>query len=140
MTLQDRVALVTGGGSGIGKAAALRLAEAGARVAVLDLEGAEAEETAEAIRAAGGTALSLTANIARAAEVEAAVARLLDAWGRLDIVFANAGINGVWAPLEELTVEEWQETLETNLSGTFYTLKYAAPALRRHGGADVVTS
>ncbi len=140
MTLQDRVALVTGGASGIGQAAALRLAEAGARVAVLDLEEAEAEETAAAIRAAGGTALALAANIARAAEVEAAVARLLDAWGRLDVVFANAGINGVWAPLEELTAEEWQKTLEINLSGTFYTLKYAAPALRRQGGAIVVTS
>jgi NAD(P)-dependent dehydrogenase (short-subunit alcohol dehydrogenase family) len=140
VTLQDKVALITGGGSGIGRAAALRLAGAGARVAVLDLEEAEAEGTAASIREAGGSALSLGANIAEAPQVEAAIERLLDEWGRLDIVFANAGINGVWAPLDELAVEEWQETLAINLSGTFYTLKYAAPALRRQGGAVIVTS
>jgi NAD(P)-dependent dehydrogenase (short-subunit alcohol dehydrogenase family) len=140
VTLQDKVALVTGGGSGIGRAAALRLGGAGARVAVLDLEEAEAEDTAASIREAGGSALSLGANIAEAPQVEAAIERLLGEWGRLDIVFANAGINGVWAPLDELAVEEWQETLAINLSGTFYTLKYAAPALRRRGGAVIVTS
>jgi NAD(P)-dependent dehydrogenase (short-subunit alcohol dehydrogenase family) len=107
---------------------------------VLDLEADKAEEVASAIRAQGGTALSLAANVAEAREVQAAVGRVLAAWDRLDIVFANAGINGVWAPLDELADEEWQQTLAINLSGTFYTLKYTAPALRRQGGAVVVTS
>ena len=140
MTLQGKVALVTGAGSGLGRAAALRLAEAGARVAVLDRDEAEAGDVASAIEAAGGAALPVTADIADARAVEQAVTRVLDAWGRLDVVFANAGINGVWAPLDELQPEEWRETIDINLSGTFYTIKYAAPALQRQGGSVIVTS
>jgi NAD(P)-dependent dehydrogenase (short-subunit alcohol dehydrogenase family) len=140
VTVQGKVALVTGAGSGIGRAAALRLAEAGARVAVLDRDEAEAGDVAAAIEGAGGDALPVTADIADAGEVEQAVAHVLEAWGRLDIVFANAGINGVWAPLDELQPEEWRETIDINLSGTFYTLKYAAPALQRQGGSVIVTS
>lgn len=140
MTLQGKVALVTGAGSGLGRAAALRLAESGARVAVLDRDEEEAGDVAAAIEAAGGAALPLTADIADARAVEQAVTRVLDAWGRLDVVFANAGINGVWAPLDELQPEEWRETIDINLSGTFYTIKYAAPALQRQGGSVIVTS
>lgn len=140
MTLQGKVALVTGAGSGLGRAAALRLAESGARVAVLDRDEEEAGDVSAAIEAAGGAALPLTADIADARAVEQAVTRVLDAWGRLDVVFANAGINGVWAPLDELQPEEWRETIDINLSGTFYTIKYAAPALQRQGGSVIVTS
>lgn len=140
MTLQGKVALVTGAGSGLGRAAALRLAESGARVAVLDRDEEEAGDVSAAIEAAGGAALPLTADIADARAVEQAVTRVLDAWGRLDVVFANAGINGVWAPLDELQPEEWRATLDINLSGTFYTIKYAAPALQRQGGSVIVTS
>jgi NAD(P)-dependent dehydrogenase (short-subunit alcohol dehydrogenase family) len=140
LTLHGKVALVTGGGAGIGRAAALRLAEAGARVAVLDLEAAEAEATAATIESGGGSALAVAADIADPRAVEDAVDRVLASWERLDIVFANAGINGVWAPLAELEPEEWRRTLDINLTGTFYTLKYTVPALQRQGGSVIVTS
>jgi NAD(P)-dependent dehydrogenase (short-subunit alcohol dehydrogenase family) len=68
------------------------------------------------------------------------VQQTVDKWGRLDIVFANAGINGVWAPLEELTPEDWDHTLNTNLKGTFLTVKYAVPHLKRQGGSVIITA
>jgi NAD(P)-dependent dehydrogenase (short-subunit alcohol dehydrogenase family) len=68
------------------------------------------------------------------------VQQTVDAWGRIDIVFANAGINGVWAPLEELTPEDWDQTLGINLKGTFLTVKYAVPHLKKRGGSVIVTA
>lgn len=140
MQLTDRVALITGAGSGIGRAAAKLLAREGARVALLGRSEDELAEAVREIEADGGTALSIVADISEAEEVRDAYRRLLDAWGRLDVVFANAGINGVWAPIEELEVDEWDSTLSINLSGTFYTLKYAVPHLRAQGGGSIVVT
>jgi NAD(P)-dependent dehydrogenase (short-subunit alcohol dehydrogenase family) len=84
---------------------------------------------AGSINAGGGEALALTADIADPQQVEQAVQHLISQWGRLEILFANAGINGVWAPIDELTPEEWQRTINVNLNGTFYTIKYAVPHL-----------
>jgi NAD(P)-dependent dehydrogenase (short-subunit alcohol dehydrogenase family) len=138
--LEGRVALVTGAGSGIGRAAALRLAREGARVALLDHKEDPLREVEEQIRAAGGEAVPVVADVSRADEMERAVTESGERWGRLDIVFANAGINGVWAPLEEITPDEWDRTLSVNLTGTFYTVKYALPFLKREGGSVVITS
>jgi NAD(P)-dependent dehydrogenase (short-subunit alcohol dehydrogenase family) len=140
MQLQERVALVTGAGSGIGRAAALLLAREGARVAALGRSADELQQTVNAIKGAGGNALALEADISRPDQVEAALRKLVERWKRLDIVFANAGINGVWAPIEELTPEEWERTLSINLKGTFLTVKYAAPHLKRRGGSVIITS
>jgi NAD(P)-dependent dehydrogenase (short-subunit alcohol dehydrogenase family) len=138
MELQGKVALVTGAGSGIGAASALCLARAGARVGALGHTGDELEATVARIRDAGGEAMPLLADVADAAAMEAATARLADAYGRLDIVLANAGINGVWAPIDELAPEEWDRTMAVNLRGTFLTLRYAVPRLKRAGGGSVV--
>lgn len=140
MQLSGRVALITGAGSGIGRAAAVLLAREGARVGVLDQTEGDVRETVEEIRRGGGTALSLAADVSRPGEVEGAVARLEREWGRLDVVFANAGINGVWAPVDELDPEEWDRTLAVNLKGTFLAVKYAAPLLKRRGGSVIITS
>jgi NAD(P)-dependent dehydrogenase (short-subunit alcohol dehydrogenase family) len=72
--------------------------------------------------------------------VEEAVRRTVEKWGRLDVVFANAGVNGVWAPIEELEVEEWEKTISINLTGTFLTLKYAMPHLKERGGSVIVNA
>jgi NAD(P)-dependent dehydrogenase (short-subunit alcohol dehydrogenase family) len=138
MELQGRVALATGAGSGIGAAAALRLARAGARVGALGRTADELEVTVRRIRDAGGEAMPLLADVASADETCRAVDRLAGAYGRLDVVLANAGINGVWAPIDELAPEESDRTIAVNLRGTFLTLRYAVPWLKRAGGGSVV--
>ncbi len=140
MTLAGKVALVTGAGSGIGASAARLLARQGVQVGVLGKTEARLQATVTAIEQEGGEALALVADVAEPVQVEAAVHRIVEHWGRLDIVVANAGINGVWAPLEDLAPEEWEQTLCVNLTGTFLTLKYAVPHLKRQGGAVVITS
>ena len=141
MELQGKVALVTGAGSGIGKAAAVRLAREGASVGVLSRTEEEIRATVQEIEAAGGKAIVLVADISDADQMRHAVERLLEAYGRLDIVFANAGINGVWAPIDELQPEEWDQTIAINLRGTYLTIHYSVPHLKQAGaGAIVITS
>jgi NAD(P)-dependent dehydrogenase (short-subunit alcohol dehydrogenase family) len=136
--LAHKVALVTGAGSGIGRATAVRLARAGAEIGLVGRTESELQEVAAEIRAQDGRAHVLVADVSDAAALEHAVARLVKQSGRLDVVFANAGVNGVWAPLAELSVEDWQETLAINLHGTFYTIKYSVPQLERQGGGAIV--
>jgi NAD(P)-dependent dehydrogenase (short-subunit alcohol dehydrogenase family) len=140
MTVKSKVALVTGGGSGLGEAAARALAREGAKVAVVGRSEDEIKSVARSIKADGGEAAAITADIAEPEAMEKAIGQVIDRWGRLDIVFANAGINGVWAPLEDLTPEDWQQTINVNLNGTFYTIKYAAPHLKQNGGSVIITS
>jgi NAD(P)-dependent dehydrogenase (short-subunit alcohol dehydrogenase family) len=138
--LTGKVALITGAGEGIGRAAALLLSERGAKVAALGRTQEQLDKLVAAIGQSGGEAITIVADIARPAEMEAAVRQVEEQWGRLDIVFANAGINGVWASIEELKPEEWDETLNINLKGTFLTVKYAVPLLKRQGGSVIITS
>jgi NAD(P)-dependent dehydrogenase (short-subunit alcohol dehydrogenase family) len=140
MQLAERVALITGAGSGIGKAAAMLLAREGAKIGALGHTSKEIQQTVEEIKRASGDAIALVADIAQPDQMQRAVNELAQRWGRLDLVFANAGINGVWTPLEELEPDEWDRTLNTNLKGTFLTVKYAAPFLKRQGGSVIVTA
>lgn len=140
LQLDGRVALITGAGSGIGKAAALLLAREGARVAALSRTREEVERTAREIEEAGGEAMAVTADISSPEEMRSAIGEIEERWGRLDVVFANAGVNGVWAPIEELSPEDWDQTLSINLKGTFLTIKYAVPLLKRQGGSVIVTA
>ena len=137
-SLNGKVAFVTGVGSGIGKAAAEYLASAGARVAGLTRKLQEAEATAQRIKARGGEALALAGDVSSSKDLIAAVRAIEETWGRLDIVVANAGINGVWAPLDDLSEDDWQTTLDINLKGTFLSVKYALPLLKKQGGAIVI--
>jgi NAD(P)-dependent dehydrogenase (short-subunit alcohol dehydrogenase family) len=140
MEFAGKVALVTGAGSGIGKATALRLAAGGARVVVLSRTASEIEATRDQIVGAGGAALAVTADVSDPAEMQAAVERTLAAYNRLDIVVANAGINGMWAPIDELTPDEWDKTITINLRGTYLTLHFAVPHLKREGGSIIIVS
>jgi NAD(P)-dependent dehydrogenase (short-subunit alcohol dehydrogenase family) len=139
-SLKGKVALITGGGSGIGNATAELFMREGARVGVLGRTADEIEAAAEELKKNGGEAMPLAADISVPSEVEETIQKLVDRWGRLDIVFANAGVNGVWAPIEELSAEDWQQTISINLSGTFYTIKYSVPYLKKQGGSIIVTS
>ena len=140
MQLSDKVALVTGAGSGIGKAAAVLLAKEGAKVAALSRTEEEIRETVEEIERNGGEGMWIPADISDPDRMRDAVRQVIDRWGRLDIVFANAGVNGVWAPIEELEVEEWKHTVDINLTGTFLTIKYSAPHLKKRGGSVIITA
>lgn len=138
--MEDRVAFVSGGGSGIGQAAAVLLARRGARVALAGRTPEELEEVAESIRADGGAAITVTCDVSKEDSVREAVDATVKEWGRLDVVVANAGVNGTWAGIDELTVDDFRSTLDINLVGTFTTIKYAVPHLRRNGGSVIVTS
>jgi NAD(P)-dependent dehydrogenase (short-subunit alcohol dehydrogenase family) len=141
MELAGRVALVTGAGSGIGKATAFRLAREGARVGALSDTKEEVDATAREIAASGGEAISLFADVGDAAAMRRATDELVQRYGRLDIVIANAGINGVQAPIDELQPKEWDATIRTNLTGSYLTLHHAVPHLKRIGtGAIVLVS
>lgn len=140
MEISDKVALVTGGSSGIGQAAARRLAQTGVKVGLLGLSEQGVYSSTEDLQRAGYDILPLVTDISSATQTQQAVQRLIDQWGRLDIVFANVGINGVWAPIEELTAEDWDKTLDVNLRGTFLTVKYTVPYLKKQGGSIIITA
>ncbi|WP_426451340.1 SDR family oxidoreductase [Paenibacillus sp. S-38] len=138
--VQGRVAVVTGGASGIGRASALRLAEHGAKVCLLDRSVEEANEVREAIERAGGEALVVECDVSRPEHIREGIEQAAARWGGLDIVFANAGVNGTVAPIETMEVGGWDETIAINLRGTFATVKYAIPHLKERGGSIVITS
>ncbi|WEJ32301.1 SDR family NAD(P)-dependent oxidoreductase [Devosia sp. SD17-2] len=136
--LDGKVALVTGAGSGIGEAAALALGKAGAIVVAMSRTAEEVEETAKTIRDAGGQAKAMTADTSDDAAMKALVEGLIAEFGRLDIVVANAGINGMWAPIDDLTPEEWDKTISVNLRGTYLTIHHAVPHLKKAGGGSII--
>lgn len=137
MKLKDRVALITGGSAGIGRATAIALAREGARIALTARRAERCREAVEEIEALGGEVLALPGDVSQAEHVEQLVAAAVERWGRLDVVIANAGINGVFAPIEAITPEEWDQTQNINIRGTFLTVKYAVPHLRSNGGGSI---
>lgn len=140
MELDGKCALVTGAGSGLGKAAALALGRAGAQVVLLSRSDEELQAVATEIRNGGGEPLVIEADVSDERQMRAAFKHIEDGVGRLDFAFANAGINGVWAPIEELTYDEWQTTHAINLGGTFLTVHFAVPLMKEHGGSIAITS
>lgn len=140
MQLAGKVALITGAGSGIGQATALLFAKEGAKIAALEKSADDVKETVEKIKAAGGEVLAVEADVSQADQMQKAIEQAGKELGGIDIVFANAGINGVWAPLDEIEPEEWDMTLSVNLKGTFLTVKHALPFLKKRGGSVIVTS
>ncbi|MEK3785614.1 SDR family oxidoreductase [Paenibacillus sp. FSL K6-1230] len=136
--LQRKVAVVTGGGSGIGQAAAIRFAQEGARVVMLDRTPEHAEKTKGIIERAGGEALVMKCDISRTDMIQDSMDQAASQMGGLDIIFANAGINGSMAPIETMDIEDWDQTMNINLRGTFATVKYAIPHLRARGGGSII--
>lgn len=141
LDLTSKVALITGGSSGIGKGAAIEMAKQGASIALIGRTPAELEETGSEIKAIGGECRTYKADVSNSRELKTAIDQAAKDFGRLDIVFANAGINGVWAPIDDITEEEYDQTMDINLKGTFMTIKLSVPYLREQGkGSIVVTS
>ncbi|XWW47352.1 SDR family oxidoreductase [Fibrella sp. USSR17] len=138
--LAGKVALITGAGSGIGKAAAVLMAKAGANIVAISRTQDEVDETIREVEKAGSQGLALTADISSEEDMKRVYEQLEKRFGRLDIIFANAGINGVWAPIDELTPEEWRKTIDINLTGTYMTVHFGVPLLKRQGGAIIITA
>ncbi|MBC5784218.1 SDR family oxidoreductase [Ramlibacter sp. USB13] len=136
--LKDKVTIVTGGSSGIGRAIALAYARAGAKVVVSDVNTAGGEETVALLRKTGGNALYVNADVSRAADCEALVARTIQQYGRLDIACNNAGIGGDLAPTADYPLEGWERVIGINLSGVFYCMKYQIPQMLKAGGGAIV--
>jgi 3-oxoacyl-[acyl-carrier protein] reductase len=140
MKLKDRVALITGAGSGIGQATALLFAREGARVAVVDVREEAAKATAQEIERAGGQALALRADVSRAADNQAAVEQTVARWGRLDIFYANAGVPERPTPVEDVDEATFDRIMAVNVKGPFLGVKYAAPIMKRQrSGVILIT-
>jgi NAD(P)-dependent dehydrogenase (short-subunit alcohol dehydrogenase family) len=139
-SLSGKVTLITGAGSGIGAATARLFAREGAKVALLGWPREELQAMAQEIAMEGGEILLLPADVTSEKEVTEAFAQLHNHWGQLDVLFSNAGINGTWAPLEELSAAEWDQTLNVNLRGTFLTTRASLPLLKVRGGSIIITS
>jgi len=137
MRLQNRVALITGAGSGIGRAAAIRFAEEGARVVVVDWNPQGGEETAATIRARGGEATFVRADVSRDDDVRRAVNAAIAAYGALHILFNNAGIQ-VFGTLPNTSEEDWHKVMDVNLKGMYLACKYAIPHMAAQGRGSII--
>ena len=138
--LRGKVAFVTGGGSGIGRATAIAFADQGADVVVAGLDPPQLEEVAELIRQRGAHALAVLCDVSSASSVEAAVKQTADTFGRLDFAFNNAGVEQPVTPLAEIGEDEWDRLLAVNLRGVFLCMKHQVPLLQRSGGGVIVNT
>lgn len=134
-----KVAVVTGAGAGMGRATAVRLAAEGASVALLDRDADTAEQTAGRIREAGGAALPLTCDITDSAQVAATFTRIEAELGGIDVLVNNAGVVR-YGTVDEFAEADWDLVMDTNVKGTFLTVKHAVPAMRRRGGGAIVNT
>jgi len=137
--LKDKVALITGAGSGIGRASAIRFAHEGAKVVVADLRAESASNTAAEIEKAGGVAKSLSVDVRVGAEVERMVNETIAAFGRLDILFNNAGVF-VPKTVVDTSEEEWDWVVDVCLKGVFFGCKYAIPLMIKQGGGVIINT
>jgi NAD(P)-dependent dehydrogenase (short-subunit alcohol dehydrogenase family) len=135
-----KVVLVTGGGSGIGRATALAFAREGAKVVVADVVVNGGEETVRMIKAASGEATFVKADVSKATEVEAMVKKAVETYGRLDCAFNNAGIEGAMAPTTDCTEENWDRVIAIDLKGVWLCMKYEIPQMLKQGGGAIVNT
>jgi NAD(P)-dependent dehydrogenase (short-subunit alcohol dehydrogenase family) len=138
--LEGKVALVTGGTSGIGRDTAVLFAKSGAKVAVAGRREAEGKETVELVRAAGGDGLFVQADVSKASDVETLVKKTVEKFGRLDVAFNNAGVEGVLAPIIRQSEEDWDRTIDINLKGVWLCLKYEIRQMLKQGGGGAIVN
>ncbi|MFC1944756.1 SDR family NAD(P)-dependent oxidoreductase [Chloroflexota bacterium] len=136
MKLKDCVAIVTAAGSGIGRASARLFAEEGAKVMVTDIDQATGQETVELIKDAGGEATFLRVDVARVAELKNMIKQTVDTYGKLDILFNNAGIPGPAG--FDISEEQYDKAMDVLLKGAFFATKFAVPVMRKSGGGNIL--
>ncbi|HYR84684.1 MAG TPA: SDR family oxidoreductase [Terriglobia bacterium] len=138
--LEGKVGLVTGGTSGIGRDAAVLFAKAGAKVVVAGRREVEGKETIDLIRAVGGEGLFVKTDVSQAAEVQALVQKTVERFGRLDVAFNNAGIEGSWISIAEQSEEDWDRTININLKGVWLCLKYEIQQMLKQGSGGAIVN
>lgn len=144
MTIQfdysGKVALVTGAGTGIGRAAAVAFGKAGASVAVVGRSQANIQETVDLIEKAGGRAIAIQADVSHEDDVKAAVDKTVEAFGGLDFAFNNAGVEQPATAVADISTDEWERQITINLTGVFFGLKHQIPAMLKRGGGSIVNT
>jgi NAD(P)-dependent dehydrogenase (short-subunit alcohol dehydrogenase family) len=136
--VENKVAIMTGGAMGIGKAACLLLAEQGALVAVTDVNELKGQEVVAEIKAKGGKAAFWRLNTAKESEVKDVVQGVYSQFGRVDILVNNAGISGVNKPTHEISEQEWDTLMAVNVKGVFFCTKYVVPLMQKQGGGSII--
>ncbi len=136
----NKVALVTGGSSGIGRATALAFANKGAKVVVASRRIKESEETVQLVKEAGSKAVFLQTDVTKAADVENLVSQAVETYGRLDFAFNNAGTPGILKPTIDDSEENWNQVIDTNLKGVWLSMKYEIPQMLKQGGGTIVNN
>lgn len=137
---EGKVAFVTGAGSGIGRAAALAFAREGANVVVADISDKGNQETARMVEELGARSLAVRCNVTQAGDIQAALDKTIDAFGRLDFAFNNAGIEYAIKPAADVDEEEWKRIIDIDLSGIFLCMKYEIPLILKQGGGAIVNT
>lgn len=138
--LDGKAAIVTGGGSGIGRASALLFAQEGASVVVADIVEEGARKTAGEIEQAGGKAVAVRVDVSQAEQVEGMVRAAAETFGRLDVLFNNAGTDGDPAPLADSSIDNWNRVIAINLTGVYLGMKYGIAAMLKTGGGSVINT
>ena len=138
--LEGKVGLVTGGTSGIGRETAVLFAKAGAKVVVAGRRDKEGQETIEVVRAAGGDGLFVKTDVSKGSEVEALVQKTAEKFGRLDVAFNNAGIEGVWSPIARQSEQDFDRTIAINLKGVWLCLKYEIRQMLKQGTGGAIVN
>jgi meso-butanediol dehydrogenase/(S,S)-butanediol dehydrogenase/diacetyl reductase len=138
--LRGKTCIVTGGASGIGRASAIALAAEGAQVAVSDVNRGDGEKTVSIIEEQGGSAIFVRCNVAEEDDAKGLVGATLDAFGRIDVLFNNAGINPMEGNVVDIPVQEWRRVLAINLDGIFFCSRHVIPEMRRNGGGRIINT
>jgi 3-oxoacyl-[acyl-carrier protein] reductase len=140
MRLPNKVALITGSGSGIGRASAVLFSQEGAKIAVVDIDEKSGQETVRLIRQQGRDAFAIRADVTKASDTERMVQETLNRYGRVDILFNNAGICNMPTPIEEVQEELFDKIMDVNVKGVFLGCKYGVPIMKKQGGGVIVNT
>ena len=140
MKLSNKVALITGSGSGIGRASAILFSQEGAKISVADIDEKGGQQTVDLIKQKGGSAIFIQTDVSKANDIERMIRATVDHYGKLDILFNNAGIGMPFIPIEEVKESIWDRIMEINVKGIFLGCKYAVPIMKRQGGGVIINT
>jgi 3-oxoacyl-[acyl-carrier protein] reductase len=140
MRLKGKVALITGSGSGMGRASAILFSQEGAKISVVDLDKKNGQETVDEVRRKGGEAILIQADVSQAGDVQRMIDETVNAYGGLDILFNNAGLAMTHTPIEQVTEELWDRIMAVNLKGVFLGCKYAVPIMKKQKSGVIINT